>query len=56
MILHCTCKHEWQDQRYGRGLRVHNQKKNLDWRCTVCGNVQSPSRTSSPGPKVTEPE
>lgn len=35
-IIACSCKHEFQDSRYGKGFRVHNQKKNGDWRCTVC--------------------
>lgn len=39
-ILKCDCKHEYQDQKYGKGMRVHNTKKkgkdgNLN-RCTVC--------------------
>lgn len=39
----CTCQHEYQDRRYGRGLRVHNATKGParsgapGWRCTVCG-------------------
>ena len=36
----CTCRHEWQDGRYGKGMRVHNECKlssgTLGWRCTVC--------------------
>jgi len=44
MILPCSCKHPFQDQRYGLGQRVHNQKKDGARRCTVCGNVKTPSR------------
>lgn len=37
----CTCKSEFQDERYGHGIRVFNEKvvnnKNNGWRCTVCG-------------------
>jgi hypothetical protein len=37
----CTCKSEFQDERYGKGIRVFNEKiagsKNNGWRCTVCG-------------------
>ena len=45
MIMKCTCKHEYQDKKYGVGSRVHNalapkpggpQK----YRCTVCGTVR----------------
>ncbi len=44
-ILFCSCKHEYQDQRYGAGKRVHNQtpKKpdNLGgWACSVCGKIR----------------
>ena len=36
-ILTCTCKHEWQDKKYGKQKRVHNWRvKNESWRCTVC--------------------
>ena len=37
----CTCKSEFQDERYGHGIRVFNERmagsKNNGWRCTVCG-------------------
>lgn len=42
MILPCVCPHVFQDVRYGKGLRVHNQTKQSKpeaqrgWRCTVC--------------------
>lgn len=38
-ILPCSCKHEFQDQRYGRGMRVANPSRKSPpmWRCTVCG-------------------
>lgn len=36
IVARCTCVHEYQDGRYGAGLRVHNvgSKKAV---CTVCG-------------------
>ncbi len=42
MILRCSCKHEFQDERYGRGMRVHNPCSDKGPRsgqatCTVCG-------------------
>ena len=40
-IIKCRCKSEFQDERYGKGKRVHNQttKNNgRTYRCTVCGN------------------
>lgn len=40
-ILRCSCKHEWQDSKYGRGFRVHNPKfKEKQFVCTVCSNVK----------------
>ena len=39
MILHCTCMHEFQDGKYGKGNRVHNYApKKAVGRCTVCKN------------------
>lgn len=44
MIKVCTCKHEFQDKKYGFRKRVHNQCKKegkiKGWRCTVCGNIK----------------
>ena len=45
-ILHCHCKHEYQDERYGEGRRVHNYGisagtgTSSGWRCTVCTDVK----------------
>jgi hypothetical protein len=36
-LMRCECKHEYQDKRYGMGMRVHTPKKTAGWRCTVCG-------------------
>jgi len=41
-VLTCTCQHEYQDKKYGKGMRVHNKaagNKGTEkkWRCTVCG-------------------
>lgn len=42
VIKKCTCKHEYQDQKYGPGMRVHNPSGHSDRkgesRCSVCGN------------------
>jgi|WetSurMetagenome_2_1015567.scaffolds.fasta_scaffold14836_6 hypothetical protein len=45
-LLHCTCKSEFQDETYGKGLRVMNAafKKGIEphrYRCTGCGNVRN---------------
>jgi hypothetical protein len=40
----CSCSNEYQDQKYGKGRRLHNQSfhsktnKPKGWRCTVCGH------------------
>lgn len=37
------CRSEFQDTRYGKGLRVHNlkaKKENGSAKCTVCGTVR----------------
>jgi len=41
-VKDCNCKHEYQDEKYGKGKRVFNRmlrKKGEGayfWRCTVC--------------------
>ena len=42
MIKDCNCIREYQDKIYGKGKRVHNEKKpknagTKEYRCTVCG-------------------
>jgi hypothetical protein len=39
MITKCTCEHEYQDRRYGKQNRVHNQGSK-GAACTVCGIVK----------------
>lgn len=45
MILKCSCKHEYQDEKYGKGNRVHNIRENASsnekYRCTVCKKLKS---------------
>ena len=44
MIAKCTCKHEYQDEKYGKGMRVFNRmeqvKQGKKYRCTVCGAIK----------------
>jgi len=43
MILFCTCKHEYQDEKYGSQKRVCNPTKDIKdgaHRCTVCGTIR----------------
>jgi hypothetical protein len=39
-IRPCRCVHEYQDEKYGKGQRVHNLAKGkqgqAEWTCTVC--------------------
>lgn len=53
IILLCDCKHTFQDEKYGKGMRVHNisfDKKKAY--CTVCcpsaphGDKSAPARKS----------
>jgi len=40
-ILTCKCKSEYQDKRYGKNRRVHNQGGTIQtptWKCTVCSD------------------
>ena len=44
MIKFCTCKHEYQDKKYGKNKRVFNKLapksgQAQEYRCTVCGKV-----------------
>jgi hypothetical protein len=38
-IKKCDCEHKFQDERYGKNMRVHNiyTKDSGGYRCTVCG-------------------
>ena len=39
-IKKCTCAHKYQDKKYGKNLRVHNEggtKDKKTFKCTVCG-------------------
>lgn len=43
MILKCSCRHDYQDNRYGKGRRVFNETSKGDandrtYRCTVCSH------------------
>lgn len=37
IVLKCTCKHDFQDQEYGKGMRLHNiSEVKKEAYCTVC--------------------
>jgi len=37
-IKTCTCNHKYQDSKYGKKKRVHNEMVNGYYRCTVCSD------------------
>jgi hypothetical protein len=43
-VLYCTCRHEYQDFKYGKNRRLHTvsqkDKNNPHYTCTVCGNIK----------------
>lgn len=46
-IIKCNCKSDFQDERYGKSMRVYNVgEKSGKCTCTVCGNVikQTPEK------------
>lgn len=43
-VMRCACSSLFQDALYGKGMRLHNPRKNgpnrdgkWSWNCTVCG-------------------
>jgi hypothetical protein len=45
-VMFCSCKHEYQDEKYGPHMRLYNEKKSKnpgtkEWRCTVCGAIKN---------------
>lgn len=46
----CVCKNDFQDERYGTGIRIHNVRKQqseetekkmvIEGKCTVCGIIR----------------
>ena len=40
MKLNCFCKHEVQDKKHGKGIRIFN-KTTKGYRCTACGRDKS---------------
>lgn len=45
-VLRCSCTHEYQDAKYGRGMRMCNPMQSgrgaIDgYRCSVCGKELS---------------
>lgn len=44
-VMDCACKHDFQDERYGKGRRVHNvvikKGQAAGKRCTACGKEKN---------------
>lgn len=43
--IKCSCEHKYQDEKYGKGIRVANVKRGSEKNkggvvCTVCGREQ----------------
>jgi hypothetical protein len=38
-LIKCTCSHDEQDRLYGKGVRVGNETRSSQYRCTVCGTL-----------------
>ncbi len=44
-VMKCSCKHVYQDKKYGKGMRYHNPTRLNPiptYRCTVCTATRSP--------------
>jgi hypothetical protein len=56
IILKCKCESKFQDETYGKGMRVHNihQKDGKKASCTVCeGSARTAKRNCKEVLKVT---
>lgn len=44
-LVKCSCKSEYQDKRYGKGIRIANRrdpsKHKGEAKCTVCGSIKT---------------
>lgn len=40
-LVKCTCKSNYQDKTYGKGMRIHNKMgAGRGWRCTICSTTK----------------
>ena len=37
MLKSCSCRSSFQDEKYGKNIRIHTEGKKGEERCTVCG-------------------
>lgn len=43
IVTKCSCKHDFQDENYGKQMRLYNlmgDKKDDHGKCTVCGTIK----------------
>ena len=52
-LIRCACKHEYQDSLYGKGMRIANEMRTGQLKCTVCGTI-SGMKGMSVTPTATE--
>lgn len=38
-LIKCACVHPYQDQLYGQGVRVGNEMRTGQVKCSVCGTI-----------------
>lgn len=38
-VAECTCEHSYQDERYGKRMRVKICQATGAWECSVCGRA-----------------
>lgn len=43
--IKCNCKNQFQDDRYGKNIRIGNKTSNGQYRCTVCGTVRDAKKS-----------
>jgi len=46
-LIKCTCSHVEQDRLYGSGVRVGNETRSSQFRCTVCSNLVGTKTTAT---------
>ena len=51
-IVRCNCASPFQDETYGKGMRLANVTRTGQFRCTVCGVVSGATNLTSQSEKV----
>ncbi len=56
-VMLCGCKHKFQDETYGLGMRCYNKTKVSEgkvYRCSVCGNQKGVNLTGEEAKKLSK--